>query len=337
MDTCLSLPHANTHQRSRLVDGFGREITYLRLSVTDRCNLRCFYCMRDDVTFLPRSEVLSLEELARLAAAFVRLGVTKLRLTGGEPLARPGIAGLIERLGGLIGRTGLAELTLTTNGTLLAGLADALAGSGVRRVNVSLDTLDALTFRRITGGDGLGTVLAGIAAAQAAGLSVRVNMVAMSGINDSEFDKVIRWCGEHGCDLALIEVMPLGLAADHYLPLDMVQARMAHRWTLKALADDSGGPARWWHVGETGRRLGLITPMSHAFCGSCNRVRVTCAGRLVPCLGHAGGVELRPALRQSEADWRLEGEIAAAIAAKPAAHRFSRGATLVRPMWQMGG
>ena len=326
-----------TTDRPSLVDGFGRQITYLRLSVTDRCNLRCFYCMRDDVTFLPRSEVLSLEEMARLAAAFVRLGVTKLRLTGGEPLARPGIAGLVERLGELIGGGGLAELTLTTNGTLLAGLADALAGNGVRRVNVSLDTLDPLTFRRITGGDGLSSVLDGIAAARAADLAVRVNMVAMSGINDSEFDKVIRWCGEQDCDLALIEVMPMGLAAAHYMPLDMVHARMARRWTLTPLADDSGGPARWWHIGETGRRLALITPMSHAFCGSCNRVRVTCAGRLVPCLGHADGVELQPALRQSEGDSRLEDEIVAAIAAKPAAHRFSRGISAVRPMWQMGG
>ena len=324
--------------RAGLVDGFGREISYLRLSVTDRCNLRCFYCMRDNATFLPRAEVLSLEEMERLAAAFVRLGVKKLRLTGGEPLVRPGVDGLVERLGGLLSG-GLDELSLTTNGTLLVDKSRHLYDCGVRRINVSLDTLDECTFRRIALHDGLPKVLAGIDAARAAGMAVRVNMVAMSGINDGEFDKTIRWCADHDCDLALIEVMPLGLAAAHYLPLDAVRERLARRWQLTPLTDDSGGPARYWRIEETGHRLALITPMSHAFCGSCNRVRVTCAGRLVLCLGQAEGVDLRPALRESEADRRLEQEIVAAIARKPAGHSFGRRevGSDVRPMWQMGG
>ena len=322
-----------------LVDGFGREINYLRLSVTDRCNLRCFYCMRDEVTFLPKSEILSLEEMERLAASFIRLGVRKLRLTGGEPLVRPGVTGLIERLGAWVGSGELDELTLTTNGTLLASRAAALFAAGVRRVNVSLDTLDEYTFHHITHGDCLADVLAGIDAARAAGIAVRVNMVAMSGINDGEFDKVIRWCGNHDCDLALIEVMPLGLAADHYLPLDMVREHLMRRWQLTPVDDHTGGPARYWRVEETGCRLAFITPMSHAFCAECNRVRVTCTGRLVLCLGQRDGVDLRPALRASEADARLEREILSAIARKPARHGFASGRPCaeIRPMWQLGG
>jgi cyclic pyranopterin phosphate synthase len=322
-----------------LVDAFGRGIRYLRLSVTDRCNLRCFYCMREDTQFLPRADILSLEEMERLAAAFIRLGVTKLRLTGGEPLVRPGVMGLVERLGEWVGRGKLGELTLTTNGTLLADRAAALAAAGIRRLNVSLDTLDRLTFQRIARHDGLAQVLKGIDAACAAGLAVRVNVVAMSGINDAEFDRMIRWCGDRGCDLALIEVMPVGLAADHYLPLDLVARHLMQRWQLTPLNDDTGGPGRYWRVGETGGRLALITPMSHAFCAACNRVRVTCTGRLVLCLGQAEGADLRAALRGSEADQRLEDMIVAAIARKPAGHGFTAGrqASAVRPMWQVGG
>jgi len=265
--------------------------------------------------------------------------VRKLRLTGGEPLARPGVMGLIERLGARALSGEFDELTLTTNGTLLAGRAEALCAAGVRRINVSLDTLDALTFRRITGHDGLGEVLAGIDAARAAHLAVRVNVVAMSGINDAEFDKLIRWCGDHDCDLALIEVMPVGLAATHYLPLDVARQHLARRWHLTPLDDASGGPARYWRVEETGCRVGFITPMSHAFCVGCNRVRVTCSGRLVPCLGEPDGVDLRQPLRASKSDAALERTIAAAVAGKPASHHFldPRFRAYAYPMWQVGG
>jgi cyclic pyranopterin phosphate synthase len=324
---------------TRLIDAFGRKISYLRLSVTDRCNLRCLYCMRDEVKFLPKAEVLSLEEIERLAAAFVRLGVRKLRLTGGEPLVRPDVMTLIERLGAWVADGEIDELTLTTNGTLLARYAAALAAAGLRRVNVSLDTLDASTFRRIAQQDGLPQVLGGIAAARLAGLAVRINVVAMAGINDAEFDRMVQWCGDHGCDMALIEVMPFGRAGESYVPLDLVRERLARRWTLEPVADSSGGPARYWRVGETGRRLAFITPMSHDFCASCNRVRVACTGRLVTCLGQEGGVDLRPALRDCESDDRLEQLIVDAVAAKPAGHLFAgdRIGVTARPMWQVGG
>lgn len=325
-----------------LSDAFGRAITYLRLSVTDRCNLRCLYCMGSDsnVKFLPKSEILSLEELERLAAVFIRLGVRKLRLTGGEPLLRPGVMGLIERLGARVASGELDELTLTTNGTLLAEHAAGLVAAGVRRVNVSLDTLEESTFRLITQRGGLNEVLAGIDAARAAGLAVRINIVALAGINDSEFDRLIQWCGEHGCDLALIESMPLGgMGSEHYLPLDAVLWHLAHRWTLQPSASQTCGPCRYWEIGETGRRLGLIAPMSHAFCTACNRIRVTCAGQLVTCLARRGGADLRAALRGSEADSNLEAAIRSAIATKPASHRFAvdRAAAGEQRMWQLGG
>jgi len=325
---------------SQLSDAFGRQITYLRLSVTDRCNLRCHYCMRDEVKFLPKPDVLSIEEMERLCDAFIRLGIRKLRLTGGEPLVRHGAMTLIERLGTRVASGELDELTLTTNGTLLARHATALAAAGVRRVNVSLDTLDEVTFRHITHRDGLPEVLAGIDAARAAGLSVRINTVALAGINDSEFDKLIHWCGEHGCDMAMIEMMPLGgLGAEQYLPLDLVRWNLSHRWTLIPTETKTGGPCRYWSVAETGRQVGFITPMSHGFCGACNRVRVTCTGRLVPCMAQQGGVDLRGALRGSEADDRLEAQILAAINAKPAGHSFAVGATAgdAQRMWQLGG
>jgi cyclic pyranopterin phosphate synthase len=339
MDARLNTARIDRDSAPRLTDGLGREISYLRLSITDRCNLRCFYCTRDEVRLLPRSEILSLEEMERLSAALIRLGIRKLRLTGGEPLVRPGVMGLIERLGERVAAGELEELTLTTNGTLLAERADALCAAGVRRVNVSLDTLDELTFRRIAGHDGLGDVLAGIDAARRRGMAVRVNMVALAGINDAEFDKLIRWCGDHDCDLALIEVMPIGLGADHYLPLDIVRQHLMRRWALTPLSDSTGGPADYWRVEATGNRIGFITPMSHAFCTHCNRLRITCSGQLVLCLGAQGGVDLRPALRESEADERLEREILAAIAHKPATHRFldTRFRAYAHPMWQVGG
>ncbi len=325
---------------SRLTDAFGRTITYLRLSVTDRCNLRCQYCMGSDVKFLPKSEVLSLEEMERLCAAFIRLGVRKLRLTGGEPLLRPGVIGLIERLGTRVATGELDELTLTTNGTLLAEHATALAGAGVRRVNVSLDTLDAATFRQITQREALADVLAGIHAARAAGLAVRINIVALAGVGDAEYDRMIRWCGSHGCDIALIELMPFGNnESSLYQPLDPVRTRLAERWTLTPTERGSGGPCRYWHVGETGHRIGFITPMSHGFCSDCNRVRVTCTGRLVPCMAQRGDVDLRAALRGSEADDVLETAIVAAINTKPEGHQFKVGGITgsAQRMWQMGG
>jgi GTP 3',8-cyclase len=321
-----------------LIDAHGRQIDYLRMSVTDRCNLRCFYCKSDDVRFLPKSEILSLEELDRVASAFVRLGVRKLRLTGGEPLVRPGIEQLVERLGRHVASGALGELTLTTNGTHLTRHAKELFAAGLRRVNVSLDSLDRWNFERITGRDELPLVLAGIYAARAAGLKVRINAVAMAGINDGEFDAMVRWCGDQGCDMALIEVMPLGNSMAHYVPLDVVRSELARNWTLMPVAYKTGGPARYWQVMETGRRVAFIAPMSHGFCATCNRLRLTCTGRLVLCLGHGADVDLREALRAgSDAD--LDAAIRGAVAAKPAGHSFAVGIRTaeVKPMWQLGG
>jgi cyclic pyranopterin phosphate synthase len=320
-----------------LIDALGRQISYLRVSVTDRCDLRCFYCKSDDVRFLPKSEILSLEELERVASAFVGLGVRKLRLTGGEPLLRPGVDQLIARLGRHVASGALDELTLTTNGTHLARHAGALVAAGLRRVNVSLDSLDRWNFERITHRDELPLVLAGIAAARAAGLAVRINAVAMAGINDHEFDAMVRWCGDNGCDMALIEVMPLGNSMEHYLPLDAVRAELARHWTLMPIAYRTGGPARYWQVAETGRRIAFIAPMSHGFCATCNRLRLTCTGRLVLCLGHGRDVDLRRVLRGGDGD-ELEAAIRAAVAAKPAGHSFAAGIRTaeVKPMWQLG-
>lgn len=336
-------PLAQIDRRPALCDGLGRAITYLRVSLTDRCNLRCFYCMGKDVKFVPKAEVLSLEEMDRLCAAFIRLGVRKLRLTGGEPLVRHGVMNLIERLGARVANGELDELTLTSNGTLLAKHAPALAAAGVRRVNVSLDTLDAATFSQITQRAGLAEVLGGIDAARSAGLAVRVNAVALAGINDAGFDSLIRWCGEHGCDLALIERMPLGgMPAAHYLSLDAVRHELARRWTLTPADGDgggSGGPCRYWNVLETGRRVGFITPLSHGFCSDCNRVRVTCTGALVLCMAQPGGIDLRAVLRGGATDEGLEAAIAAAVKDKPAGHQFDLREALgaSQRMWQLGG
>ncbi|MBV8646110.1 GTP 3',8-cyclase MoaA [Paludibacterium sp.] len=324
-----------------LTDAFGRRIRYLRLSVTDRCNLRCRYCMGGDVTFLPKREILTLEEMLRVSEVFVRLGVVKVRVTGGEPLARPGVVGLIERLGALLDGGGLEELTLTTNGILLARHASALQAAGVRRVNVSLDTLDASRFQAITGHDGLAQVLAGIEAVRALGIAVRLNTVVQGGVNDDELDRLVAWSGGHGCDMALIECMPMkGAAAGPALLLDAVRDRLAERWTLQPLSERSTGPADYCRVVETGQRLGFIAPMSHGFCPRCNRVRLTCSGRLVLCLGQDHGVDLRPALREQTSDAALEDAIRAAIASKPPRHHFAASgqtAETAAPMWQMGG
>ncbi len=307
-------------------DSFGRTITYLRLSVTDRCNLRCVYCMAEDAMFHPRAEVLSLEELERLAGAFIRLGVRKLRLTGGEPLVRRGIMSLIERLSVHLRDGRLDELTMTTNGTRLAGYARDLAVAGVRRVNVSLDSLDPGAFRGITRFGSLARVQEGIAAAKAAGLAVKINTVVLKGVNEAEIDRLISWCGEQDCDLTLIEVMPLGEMAHAgrggYLPLGEVRRRLERRWTLEPSPLSTGGPARFARVAETGRMVGFITPRSHGFCAGCNRVRVTCSGSMHLCLGREDTADLRTPLRASEGDQALEAAILQAVSHKPKGHEF---------------
>ena len=305
-----------------MIDPFGRAISYLRVSVTDRCDLRCVYCMAEDMTFLPKADVLSLEELEALCVAFITQGVVKLRLTGGEPLVRRDVMTLFRRLGARLGQ-GLEELTLTTNGTQLAKYADGLAAAGVRRVNVSLDTLDAARFTRITRWGKLGRVLHGIAAAKAAGLHVKINAVALRGENEDEIGDMLAWCGTEGHDLCLIETMPMGdIDGDRtaqYLPLSIVRARLRQRFTLTETAFKTGGPARYFDVAETGGRVGFITPMTHNFCESCNRVRLTCTGTLYMCLGQDDQADLRRVLRSGQ---DLPAAIAEAITRKPKGHDF---------------
>ena len=309
-----------------MIDPFERAITYVRVSVTDRCDFRCVYCMAENMTFLPKKDLLSLEELDRLCSAFVDLGVRKIRLTGGEPLVRRNIMSLVGTLGRHLRSGRLEELTLTTNGSQLDRYADELYGHGVRRVNVSLDTLDPVRFQAITRWGRYDRVMAGIAAAKRAGLHVKINMVALKGVNDDEFDRMITWCGAEGFDLTLIETMPLGDIdgdrTEQYLPLSMVRARLARRWTLIDLPDRTGGPARYARIGETGGRLGLITPLTHNFCESCNRVRVTCTGQMYMCLGQEDEADLRRPLRASEADELLRQAILEGIARKPKGHDF---------------
>jgi len=313
--------------RPELVDPFGRAISYLRVSVTDRCDFRCVYCMSENMSFLPKTEVLTLEELDRLCSAFVARGVRKLRLTGGEPLVRRGILTLVESLSRHLRSGHLDELTLTTNGSQLAHYADALAANGVRRINVSLDTLDAEKFRAITRWGALDQVLAGIDEAQQAGLKIKINAVALKGVNDDEFPRLIEWAHGRGMDLTLIEVMPLGEIGagsrlDQYLPLSLVRARLAERFSLEEIDYRTGGPARYVRVAETGGRLGFITPLTHNFCETCNRVRVTCTGTLYMCLGQEDAADLRKPLRASEANDRLFAAIDEAIGRKPKGHDF---------------
>jgi GTP 3',8-cyclase len=309
-----------------LVDAFQRRITYLRLSVTDRCDLRCAYCMPERMVFVPKAEVLSLEELHRLALGFIDRGVSKIRVTGGEPLVRRDVLELIRALGRRLGE-GLDELTLTTNGTQLAHHAEALAAAGVRRVNVSLDTLDRARFAELARRDCLPQVLEGIAAAKAAGLAVKLNTVALKGVNEREIPDLIAWAHGKGHEITLIEVMPLGEVEgdriDHYLPLSAVRERLEARWTLTPSAHRTGGPARYFDVVETGGRLGVITPLTENFCESCNRVRVTATGQLFPCLGGAERVDLRAALRSAESEVRLAQALDEAMRIKPARHHFS--------------
>jgi cyclic pyranopterin phosphate synthase len=319
---------ATTPTATPLVDRFGRAISYLRISVTDRCDFRCTYCMAEDMQFLPKAEILSLEEIDRIATAFIRRGTRKLRLTGGEPLVRRGLVTLVESLSRHLGH-GLDELTLTTNGNQLARHADALAAAGVRRINVSLDTLDPDRFRAITRWGDLARVLDGIAAAKAAGLAIKINMVALRGINDDEFAAMLEWCGGEGHDLTLIETMPMGEIdedrTDRYLPLSIVRAELARRFTLEPTDYATGGPARYVRVAETGRRLGFITPLTHNFCESCNRVRLTATGMLYMCLGQNDSADLRAAVRRSADDAALDAAITEAIARKPRGHDFVIG------------
>ncbi len=319
-------PAARVSALRPLIDGFGRTVDYLRVSVTDRCDFRCVYCMAEDMTFLPKAEVLSLEEIDRIASAFVRRGTRKLRLTGGEPLVRRGIIGLVRSLGRHLDSGALDELTLTTNGSQLARHATDLRAAGVRRINVSLDTLDADKFARVTRWGRLPQVLEGIAAASAARLHVKINMVALAGVNDGEIGEMLDWTAAHGHDLVLIETMPLGDVAedrvDRYLPLTKVRRDLERTRTLIDLPDSTGGPARYVRIAETGQRLGFITPLTHNFCESCNRVRLTATGMLYLCLGQDDSADLRSIIRAHAHDDALDAALDEAMTRKPKGHDF---------------
>jgi cyclic pyranopterin phosphate synthase len=331
--------------RAPLVDQFQRRITYLRLSVTDRCDLRCAYCMPERMTFLPRKDVLSLEELHDLALGFIERGISKIRLTGGEPLVRRDMMELVHALGRKIG-DGLEELTLTTNGTRLSEFAEGLYEAGVRRINVSLDTLDRAKFQQLSRRDSLPQVLEGLAAAKAAGLKVKLNTVALKGVNEDEIADVVAWAHGQGFDATLIEVMPLGEVEedrfDHYLPLVAMREQLERHWTLVPSDHRTGGPARYFDVAETGGRLGLITPLTNNFCEGCNRIRVTATGQLYACLGGNERVDLRAALRSSDPQAALADGLDLAMRIKPERHSFaidSRGQApaLSRHMSMTGG
>ena len=309
-----------------MTDPFGRTISYLRVSVTDRCDLRCFYCMSEDMTFLPKADLLTLEELDRLCSAFIAKGVRKLRLTGGEPLVRRNVMSLVRSLSRHLKSGALNELTLTTNGSQLARYAHELRDCGVRRINVSMDTLDPAKFKAITRWGDLDKVLAGIEAARSAGLAVKINAVALKNMNEDEIPALMVWAHRQAMALTLIEVMPMGDIGegriDQYVPLSLLRARLAKQYTLTDLEDDTGGPARYVHVGETGGKLGFITPMTHNFCESCNRVRITCTGTLHTCLGHEDASDLRRPLRASADNELLSAAIDRAIGLKPKGHDF---------------
>lgn len=333
----------NSEGKPMLIDGFGRRISYVRISVTDRCDLRCRYCMPERMRFLPRSDLLTLEEIAELADIFVDRGVRRIRLTGGEPLVRRGILELVAMLGKRLG-DGLDELTLTTNGTRLEHFATGLHAAGVRRINVSLDSLRAERFAHITRGGDLAQVLRGLEAAQRAGLAVKINAVALAGINEDELVDMLRWCGAQGFDMTLIETMPLGEVeedrTDHYLPLDRIKRSLEEQFELTPTLRRTGGPARYYNVGGVPVRLGLITPLTSNFCDGCNRIRVSATGTVFGCLGHDQKVELREALRAggaAEVDARL-GEL---LVGKPRRHEFRIGPAsapaLARHMSVTGG
>jgi cyclic pyranopterin phosphate synthase len=319
------------HAAPPLIDAFGRHITYVRISVTDRCDLRCRYCMAEEMTFLPRSAVMTLEEIAAISDAFIDRGVRRIRLTGGEPLVRRGVPELARMIGIRLG-DGLDELTLTTNGTRLGDHAAALREAGVRRINVSLDSLDPDRFRHITRVGDLAKVLSGIEAASAADIAIKINMVALKGINEDEIEPMLRWCGARDHELTLIETMPLGAIdedrVDRFLPLDGVVSELSERFTITPLADRTGGPARYVQVEELGVKLGLITPLSHNFCATCNRVRLTVSGELFMCLGSERKVDLRAAWRDGGRAG-IDAALDHALVNKPFAHDFhiaSRGA-----------
>lgn len=309
-----------------LVDPFGRHVTYLRVSVTDRCDLRCVYCMSETMEFLPKRELLTLEELDRVCSAFVRRGVRQLRITGGEPLVRRDVMRLFGSLSRHLGAGDLDELTLTTNGTLLERYAAELAACGIRRINVSIDTLDSDRFRAVTRRGDLSQVLRGLDAAQRAGLAVKINTVALKGVNEDEIVPMLRWAHGRGMGMTLIEVMPLGEIeagrSDQFLPLSVVRERLAEELTLTDVPERTGGPARYVRVGETGGTLGFITPLTHNFCEGCNRVRLTCTGQLYMCLGQEDAADLRAPMRTSEGDDRLHAAIDEAISRKPRGHDF---------------
>ena len=340
----LDLGPTPVTQKHGLIDRFGRTVRYLRLSVTDRCDLRCVYCMAEKMTFLPKAQVLSLEELDRLATAFIGLGVTKLRITGGEPLVRKDILSLFQGLSRHLASGALEEVTVTTNGSRLAQMADDLARHGVKRINVSLDSLDADTYRRLTRGGDLAATLAGIEAAQRAGMAVKINAVALKHDNAAELPHLIGWAHGRGMDITLIETMPLGAVdedrTDQYLSLTDVRRDLSSFWSLTDLPLRTGGPARYVRVAQTGGRLGFITPMSHNFCEACNRVRLTCTGTLHTCLGQDDAADLRAVLRGGD-DSDLREAILDAVLAKPKGHDFrigeGRGPALARHMSTTGG
>lgn len=345
----IELP-ANTlgavSEQPSMIDPFGRHISYLRVSVTDRCDFRCVYCMAEDMTFLPKRDVLTLEELDRLCSAFVEKGVRKLRLTGGEPLVRRNIIWLIRQLSRHLNTGALEELTLTTNGSQLGRYASELVDCGVKRINVSLDTCDAKKFHEITRWGDLDKVMGGIDTALGAGLKVKINMVALKDVNEHEIETMMKWCHGKGMDLTLIETMPLGEIdgdrTDQYLPLSQVRARLLDTWTLEDIPYKTGGPARYVEVKETGGRLGFITPLTHNFCESCNRVRLTCTGTLYMCLGQDDAADLRAPLRASEGNELLGSAIDEAITRKPRGHDFiidreHKGPAVTRHMSVTGG
>jgi len=325
-----SFPHTPA-----LVDGFGRAITYIRVSVTDRCDFRCVYCMSEDMSFLPKRDVLSLEELERLCSTFIKMGTRKIKITGGEPLVRRDIMNLFRALARHLQDGDLKELTLTTNGSQLARFAGELARCGVRRINVSLDTLDSSRFKSITRRGDLGCVLAGIDAAREAGLAVKMNVVALKGVNDDEFGAMVQWAHARDMAVTFIEVMPLGdieaARFEQYLPLTQVRAQLAREFDIEEIDLRTGGPARYVRVRETGGLIGFITPLTHNFCENCNRVRVTCTGTLYMCLGHNDAADLRIPLRASEGNDLLHATIREAIARKPKGHDFVIDRESLRP------
>jgi cyclic pyranopterin phosphate synthase len=339
----INLPPENARDRfdmqaaAPMVDPFGRHVSYLRVSVTDRCDLRCVYCMAENMTFLPKKDLLTLEELDRLCTVFISKGVRKLRLTGGEPLVRKNIMWLVKSLSRHLENGALDELTLTTNGTQLPRFAQELYDCGVRRVNISLDTLKPDRFKAITRWGDFNQVMAGIDVAQAAGLKVKINAVALKGEggNEDEIEPMMEWAHGRGMDLTLIETMPLGDIdgdrTDQYLPLSVVRARLLDRWTLADIPYKTGGPARYVEVKETGGRIGFITPLTHNFCESCNRVRLTCTGTLFMCLGQEDAADLREPLRMSEGNELVEAAIDEAIGRKPKGHDFIIDRTAAKP------